>query len=155
MMQLSLAAVVWAGFVATILSTALFWVAHTYGATRFNLPVQLGCLALTDPRNPRTETLGFGILLLAGSLPVAYAYAALLGRVFPPGWGGGVLLGALHGAAVLAALPLLGTISACARKGEMEPPGLAGLGWGRFTPLVIVAGHVVYGGVIGLALGAF
>jgi hypothetical protein len=154
-MQHSLAAVVWAGFVATILSTAFFWVAHNYGATRFNLPAQLGCLVRTGPRDPRTETAGFAIVLLAGSLPVAYAYAALLDGVFRPGAGGGVLLGVLHGVLALAALPLLGTISACARKGEVEAPGPAGLGWGRLTPLVIVAGHVVYGGVVGLTLGAF
>jgi hypothetical protein len=154
-MQHTIAAVIWAGFVATILSAAFFWVARSYGATRFNAPVQLGCLVSADPGHPRTETIGFVLLLGLGSLPIALAYAALLGATGWSGVAGGAAIGLLHGAVALAALPLLGTISACAKRGEMEAPGPLGLEWGRFTPLVFLLGHALYGIVLALALGAF
>jgi hypothetical protein len=151
----ALPVVIWAGFVATILSAAFFWAARAVGATRFDAPVQLGCLVFSDPRHPRTETLGFGLLLLLGTLPVALVYAYLLRA---SGWAtipGGALLGFLHASLALAALPLIGTISACARRGGTEAPGVLGIGWGRFTPLIFLLGHAFYGVVLALALEAF
>jgi hypothetical protein len=154
-MDHSLAGVLWAGSFATVLSAAFFWVARTYGATRFDLPVELGCLILADRHSPRTETLGFLILLVLGTGPVAMAYAFLFGTMGETTTLKGILLGVTHGVLALLFFAQVGTISACARRGEADEPGLLGIGWGRFTPLVFLMGHALYGGVFALALGGF
>jgi hypothetical protein len=90
-----------------------------------------------------------------GSTAVAWLYAAVLDRVGGVSLGGGALLGLLHGGIAVAALPVLGTISACVRSGFLPPPGRFGLAWGRGTPAGVVVGHVVYGATLGATLAAF
>lgn len=148
-------AIVWAGFVATTLAMAFFWVARSLGWTSFSPTIQVGCLFTRDPRKPLTETIGFILVLIGGSTLVPALYGAILGRWGGPGWIGGLVLGGFLGLAVAAALPLFGTISACVRTGSIPPPGTFGIGWGRPTPAVILAGHMIYGAVVGAVLRAF
>lgn len=148
-------AIVWAGFVASILSACVFWLFRTFEVTRFSPATQLGCLFFREPNVPLTETVGFLLFLTLGASVVPALYAVLLGFFGGPGWGGGLLVGAVHGAAVVAALPLLQRASQCIREGRMPAPGRFGLEWGRATPLAILVGHAAYGGVVGGVLEAF
>lgn len=147
--------VAWAGFVAIVFAAAFFWLLRSFGVTQFSPTVQLGCLFLRDPRHPATETVGFVLLLLLGSTLVPALYAMLFAAASGPSWGLGLLVGAVHGALTVAALPALGTISACIRAGRMEAPGRFGLDWGRLTPVGIVLGHALYGAVCGAILANF
>ena len=148
-------AVFWAGFVASILAACAFWVFRTFGWTLFSPTSQLGCLIFDDPRLPMTETVGVGLFLALGTTVVALAHAWLLALFGGPGWGTGILAGLLHGAATTAALPWLARLSRCVRQGRLPQPGRFGLDWGRATPAAVVAGHVVYGGILGAVLAAF
>lgn len=147
--------VIWSGFVASALAAAFFWLVRSFGWTRFNPFVQLGCLFFKDPRSPITETAGFLCFILLGSTVIPALYALVLARVAGPSWGSGVALGLLHGAVAAAALPLLGTISACVRAGAESRPGWFGIEWGWPTPVGVMGGHLVYGGVTGAVLASF
>ena len=116
--------IVWAGFVAGVLAAGVFWLFRTLSLTQLSATGQLGCLFLDDPRLPMTETLGFGLFL------------------------------ALHATLVAAALPWLAKASRCVRMGRLPPPGRLGLEWGQATPVALIAGFAVYGGVFGAVLHA-
>jgi hypothetical protein len=151
----SWSAVVFSGFVATVLSACVFWLFRSFELTRFSPTSQLGCLFFREPNVPLTETVGFLLFLALGVSLVPALYAPVMGVLGGAGWGTGLLAGLLHGVAVVAALPLLGRASACVRQGGMPPPGRLGLGWGRATPWAVVAGHMAYGLVLGGVLNAF
>lgn len=148
-------AIVFSGFVATVLSACVFWVFRTFDLTRFSPTSQLGCIFFREPNVPLTETVGFLLFLALGVSLVPALYALVMGVLGGAGWGSGAAAGLLHGAAAVAALPLLERASECIKQGRLPPPGRFGLGWGRATPWAVVAGHVVYGAVLGGVLNAF
>lgn len=148
-------AIVFAGFVATVLSACVFWVFRTFDLTRFSPTSQLGCLFFREPNVPLTETVGFLLFLALGVSLVPALYVLMMGVLGGAGWGSGAGAGLLHGAAAVAALPLLERASERIKQGRLPPPGRFGLAWGRATPWAVVAGHVAYGAVLGGVLDAF
>jgi hypothetical protein len=50
---------------------------------------------------------------------------------------------------------MIGTVSACVRTGRIPPPGPFGIGWGKPTPGIIFAGHMLYGAVVAAILAGF
>lgn len=148
-------AIAWSGFVATVLSAVFFGAMRSFGATSFNPTVLLGCLLLRDPRAPLTESVGFLLLVLLGSTAVPAAYAALLPLAGGAAVAAGALLGLMHGLITAVLLPTYGMISACVRAGTLEAPGRFGFAWGRLTPAAVIAGHALYGAVVGGVLAAF
>jgi hypothetical protein len=147
--------VIWSGFVATTLATSFFWVTRSVKWTEFSPAIQIGCLFLDEPRKPTTEAAGFAVLFVLGSTMIPALYLYLLRYWEMPVLYGAILLAAAQGIATVAALPLLGTVSACVRRGHMRKPGVAGINWGWPTPAVILAGYVVYGGILGAVFTAF
>ncbi len=147
--------VLWSGFLATTLAASLLALLRTWRLTLFSPSLQLGCFFLRDPRHPATEVLGLVLLFGLGSTLVPALYFLLMVAWNEPSWYTGVVLGALHGAISVLFLPFVGTISACVRSGHLSPPGWFGLGWGRATAVGVLAGHVVYGGLLGAVLAAF
>ena len=146
--------IVWAGFVAGVLAAGVFWLFRTLSLTQLSATGQLGCLFLDDPRLPMTETARFGLFLALHATLVAAVYAAVLRALGGPGWGTGLAAGGVHGAVVAGALPWLAKASRCVRMGRLPPPGRLGLGWGQATPVALIAGFAVYGGVFGAVLHA-
>jgi hypothetical protein len=151
----SLATLFWAGFVASVLSAAVFWIFRSFGLTRFSPGTHLGCLFLRDPNVPLTETVGFLLFLAMGVSLVPAVYAGAMSVLGGVGWESGALVGGIHGVATVGVLPLLQRVSPCIREGRLPPPGRFGLGWGRVTPVAVIVGHVAYGAVVGGVLGAF
>lgn len=147
--------VVWSGFVATTLATSFFWATRSVNLTQFSPTVQVGCLFFDEPRKPATEATGFVVLFVLGSTLVPAAYLLLLRAWGMPLLYGAAGLGAAHGFLFVAVLPLIGTVSACVRRGHIPKPGVAGIHWGWATPAVILAGHVLYGGILGAVFTAF
>ncbi|CAN5850958.1 hypothetical protein BH23GEM6_BH23GEM6_25060 [soil metagenome] len=148
-------AIGWAGFIATTLATAVFWAFRSTGWTLFSPTNQIGGIFFREPDSPSTETFGFVVLFLLGSSLVPALYSLIMQSWMGEGWRAGLLLGVLHGIIVVAALPLIGTISASVRNGPLPHPGRLGLSWGRITPLAIVLGHVTYGAIVGAILAGF
>jgi hypothetical protein len=148
------------GLVATAILTVVMTVAQLVGVTRLDLPLLLGTIVTEDP--DRARVAGFFIHLTVGE-GFAFGYAAafaLLGRAT---WWLGGLFGLLHVAVALMVLvPSLAGVHpriASNRAGPMstavlEPPGLLGLNYGRQTPLVAIAAHLLYGIALGVLLAA-
>lgn len=148
-------AIGWSGFVATIVAAAFFWLTRSFGWSRFSPSLHLGCIFFRNPRTPLAETAGFVLLLVIGSSVVPALYAQVMAVLAAVSWPAGLALGALHGFATAAALPLFGTVSASVRAGAEPRPGTFGIEWGWPTPLVVVVGHMLYGATVGAILAAF
>jgi hypothetical protein len=146
--------IIWGGFAASVLAACAFWLFRSFEWTRFSPTAVLGCIFRDDPRIPLTETVGLVLFMAAGSTLVPALYAWVMDAWGGAGWRTGLAVGALNGALVVAALPLLGRGLRCVRAGRLPPPGPLGLAWGRATPLAVVVGHLVYGGILGGILGA-
>jgi hypothetical protein len=148
------------GLIATTALTAVMIAAQLAGLTRLDLPLVLGTLVTADP--DRARVAGFGIHLAVGQ-GFALGYAAVFALLHRATWWLGALLGLLHVAIALTVLlPLLPGVHprmASHRAGPsstavLEPPGLFALNYGFQTPAVAVVAHLVYGGFLGLFLGA-
>jgi len=148
---------VWAwGFVATALQTTLMAGAQRLGLSRISLPFMLGTMVTAN--RDRASVVGFILHLCVGWLIAAF-YALVfirLGRANP--WLGGTL-GIAHALFILLAvmpiLPGLHPRMASEHSGPevtrgLEPPGFLALNYGRWTPLVVLIAHAVYGAVLGV-----
>jgi hypothetical protein len=144
------------GLVGTIVLTTILRAATELGLTRIDLPFLLGT-ALTDDR-VRAKALGYSLHFVFGLL-FALVYWAIFAVVGEAGLALGALLGLVHGLFAASALvnvllpavhPRMGTgFDAAGSAPLLEPPGFLLLNYGRQTPLVTLAGHVVYGAIVG------
>lgn len=148
-------AITWSGFVAATVAGAVFWFFRSVRVTIFAPATLIGGLFMREAESPASETVGFILYLLLGSTAIAVLYAWLMARFLGVGPGVGLLLGIVQGLLTAALLPIIGTISASVRSGSMPEPGPFGWSWGRTTPLVVLLGHTVYGGVLGAILAGF
>ena len=148
------------GLIATAALTSVMTIAQLAGLTRLDLPLLLGTIVTEDP--DRARVAGFFLHLLVG-LGFALGYAAVFALLGEATWWLGALLGLLHVAVALTVLvPLLPGVHprlASARAGRsstaaLEPPGLFGLNYGRETPAVAIAAHLVFGIALGVLLHA-
>jgi len=148
------------GLIATAALTSVMTIAQLAGLTRLDLPLLLGTIVTEDP--DRARIAGFFLHLLVG-LGFALGYAAVFALLGEATWWLGALLGLLHVAVALTVLvPLLPGVHprlASARAGRsstaaLEPPGLFGLNYGRETPAVAIAAHLVFGIALGVLLHA-
>jgi len=148
------------GLIATTVLTAVMIAAQMAGLTRLDLPLLLGTIVTEDP--DRARVAGFFTHLAIGQgFALGYAASfALLGRA---SWWLGGILGALQVAVALTVLvPLLAGVHphmASERAGRsttatLEPPGLLALNYGRRTPAVAIAAHLLYGIALGLLFQA-
>lgn len=141
--------------VGTAVMTALMEAAQAGRLTRISLPFMLG--TMVTERRAAVRVWGSGLHMLNGVL-FGSGYALVFERYGRAGWRRGAALGALHGMVVLVALlPILQEIHPrMAGEDEgpdptpmLEPPGFLGLHYGIQTPAVALAGHVVYGAIVG------
>ena len=145
------------GFVGTLLLTTGLVAASELRLTRIDLPFLLGTMLFAD----RTHAKAVGYLLhfLVGQV-FALVYYAVFAAIDESGWLLGGLFGLLHGVFAVTALvnillpavhPRMGTSRhrALTRVPLLEPPGFLMLNYGRSTPLVTVAVHVIYGAIVG------
>lgn len=143
------------GSVATALLTLLMAGAQFRGYTRMSLPFMLGTMLTPDRDHAAFAGLGAHFVVgLAFALPYVLIFESW-GRA--TGWAG-TAIGAVHAGWVLLvlmpALPGIHPRMASERSGptptrQLEPPGFLGLNYGRRTPLVALAAHLVYGALLG------
>jgi hypothetical protein len=144
------------GLVGTLVLTTILRAATELGLTRIDLPFLLGT-AVTDDR-VRAKALGYALHFVFGIL-FALVYWAIFTVVGEAGLALGALLGLVHGLFAASALvnvllpavhPRMGTgFDAAGSAPLLEPPGFLLLNYGRQTPLVTLASHVVYGAIVG------
>jgi hypothetical protein len=144
------------GLVGTVVLTTILRAATEIGLTRIDLPFLLGT-AVTDYR-VRAKALGYALHFVFGLL-FALVYWAIFTVVGEAGLALGALLGLVHGLFAASALvnvllpvvhPRMGSgFDAAGSAPLLEPPGFMLLNYGRQTPLVTLAAHVVYGAIVG------
>ncbi len=144
------------GLVGTILLTSGMRAATAFQLTRIDLPFLLGT-AVTKDRG-RAKVIGY-LLHFGFGLLFSLVYFAVFLALGRAGFLLGALLGVAH--AVFAGTALVGILLPAVhpRMGDdmtaaqssplLEAPGFMLLNYGRRTPLVAVAAHVVYGAVVG------
>lgn len=148
-------ALLW-GFVATAILTGLMAVSQGLGWSRMSIPFLLG--TMFTPDRDRAMLWGVGAHFLDGwvfALLYALAFESIGRATWLIGALGGLAQGLFVLAVVIPILPALHPRMASERQGPtptrlLEPPGFFALHYGRRTPEITLAAHVVYGMVLGV-----
>ncbi len=145
------------GFVATVVLTGFMTASQGLGFSRMSMPFLLG--TILTPDRDRANILGFLVHLVNGWIFSAIYAAAFESWNRATWWlGGGI--GLIHALfllmAVMPVLPGMHPRMASEERGptetqQLQPPGFMALHYGRRTPAVTIAAHVVFG----IILGAF
>jgi hypothetical protein len=144
------------GFVGTILLTTGLRAASELRLTRMDIPFLLGTAFSTD--RVRAKAIGYVLHLLAGQV-FAFIYYAIFLILDESGFALGALFGLVHGLFVVTTLvnillpvvhPRMGDLHTAADTSPLlERPGFLMLNYGRSTPGVTLAVHVIYGAIVG------
>lgn len=147
------------GLVGTVVLTSGLRAATELRQTRMDLPFLLGS-AFTSDRS-RAKVVGFALHFGFGLL-FALVYLGIFAAVGHASWWLGAVLGIAHalfaGTALVAVLlpavhPRMASDRTAAHSlALLEQPGLMMMNYGRRTPLVALATHVVYGAIVGAAV---
>jgi hypothetical protein len=152
----TLAAAMAGGFIGTLALTTILRAASELRLTRLDLPFLLGTMVTAD--RLRAKALGYLFHFCFGFF-FALGYFALFVALDRAGWLLGGAVGMVHGLFTGSALvnvllpavhPRMGSsLSSIGSRALLEPPGFMMLNYGRGSPLVNLAGHVVYGALVG------
>lgn len=144
------------GLTGTFVLTTILRGASELRLTRIDLPFLLGTAVTTD--RGRAKAIGYMLHLVAGLL---FSMAYFVGFVVldRSGWLLGAAFGLIHGLFAGSALvnillpivhPRMGTpMSSIHSTVLLEAPGFMMLNYGRSTPFVSLAAHVVFGAIVG------
>ena len=144
------------GVIGTIVLSSGLRLAQELGWTRMDIPLLLGT-AFSANRN-RASAIGYAVHFVNGLL-FALAYAGVFHAVGRGGWILGGALGVVHGLFAGTTLvnillpavhPRMGTPWTDAEEAPLlEPPGFLLRNYGEHTLVATLAGHVVYGAIVG------
>ena len=143
------------GFAATIVLTGTIILAQSLGMTRIDMPFIIGTMFTAD--RDRAKVIGLVIHAVNGWI-FAIVYAFFLEAVDKATWWFGGLIGAVQGlfivTAVLPILPGVHPRMVSDFRGPeptrlLEPPGFLAANYGRYTPIVLIVAHTLYGAIIG------
>ena len=145
------------GFAATVVLTTTIVAGQSLGVTRIDMPFIVGSMFTAD--RDRAKILGYLIHAFNGWV-FSIVYALFFQEMHRATWWIGALMGLLQGFVVsVTVLPLLPGIHprmvSDSRGPEptrlLEPPGFLSTNYGRWTPVITIFAHLLYG----LILGAF
>lgn len=147
-------ALLW-GFAGTVLLTTLMRGSEALGLTRMDIPFMLG--TMVTPNRDHAKILGSLMHVVNGWL-FAFLYMAFFEALNIATWWLGAGIGLVHSLFVLiVAMPVLpgmhprmaSDFSGPEPTRQLEPPGYLALNYGRRTPAVTIAAHLLFGGVLG------
>ncbi|HSP34370.1 MAG TPA: hypothetical protein VLU46_08650 [Thermoanaerobaculia bacterium] len=143
------------GFAATVVLTTVIVAGQSLGITRIDMPFIVGSIFTAD--RDRAKILGYAVHALNGWW-FAILYALFFEELHMATWWLGTAMGLVQGfVIVVAILPLLPGIHprmvSDSRGPEptrlLEPPGFLATNYGRWTPLVAIFAHALYGLILG------
>ncbi len=143
------------GFAATVTMTIVMAASQGLGLSRMSIPFILG--TMVTPHRDRAMLLG-SLLHVFNGWAFALVYAAAFESWGGAGWWRGAAIALVHAGFVLTAgmvmLPGLhpgmkSEQAGGASSARLQPPGFLALNYGERTPLVTLAGHLVYGALLG------
>ena len=148
------------GFVGTVVLTTVLRAANEWKLTRTDLPFLLGTV-VTDDRT-RAKAIGYVAHFFFGQL-FALPYYATFAAIGYASWWLGAGFGFLHGLVAVTAVvnillplvhPRMGTpFTSAPDVALIEPPGFLMINYGVSTPVLVIAGHMAYGAIIGGFVG--
>ncbi|MEO6887030.1 MAG: hypothetical protein ABI232_12210 [Jatrophihabitantaceae bacterium] len=148
------------GFAGTLVLTTVLRTASEARLTRMDLPFLLGTAVTAD--RSRAKVIGY-LAHFGFGLVFALGYYALFETIGRSGWALGALFGLAHGIFSATALvnillpavhPRMGTPFTAADSSPLiEAPGFFMRNYGRTTPLVNLAAHILYGTIVGGFIG--
>ncbi len=143
------------GFVATIVLSTVLSASQNLGFTRMSLPFLLG--TMLTPNRDRAMLYGLLVHLVNGWLFALLYALAFESRGTANVWFG-ALTGFVHASFVLTVgMPIIPALHprmvseyfGPTPNRQLQPPGFLALNYGRRTPLVTVAAHLLYGAILG------
>ncbi len=143
------------GLAATAVLTSVLYGSQSMGLSRLSLPFLFGTFFFHD--RSKASVSGFVLYLIGGWL-FALLYFLLFAALGEATWWAGTITGFVHGLFLLTAfLPILPYIhprmateyDGPTSRRRLEPPGFLGLNYGRRTPMTTIAGHTLYGLLLG------
>lgn len=141
-----------AGFAATVLMTALMYMAPLMRMPKMDIAAMLGTMFLASP-GP-AFWLGLMLHLMMGTVLFPAVYHLLFRPLSGGGSGRGLLFGLLLWAAVnMMVMPMIGRIHPLVKNGMMPAPGFLMLKLGVLAPIGSFIGHLLYGVVLGKLAG--
>lgn len=157
-----------AGFVGTVVMTAMMSLAGKMGLTRMPpMTLVTGSLMSSDPERARR----LGIMMhyiVMGSVVFGLIYAAVFTGVDSASVLTGLVVGAVHGVVVgamampmmpamhprMATAPVSGSLDTEGGTVTLSEPGFFGANWGGMTPVGLLVGHMVFGIVVAVVYAA-
>ncbi len=144
---------VFAGAIGALAMLVVIYGGRAMGMTRMDLLRTLGTMVL--PKGSTSTVYGVGLMIhLMMGAGLALIHTGLLHAFDPTSTaaaaGLGILIGAVHGTMVTAAMPVMLRMGhPLVKDGTIDDPGPAMTGFGKMTPVGMVMAHVVYGLVVG------
>lgn len=147
-----------AGLAGTVAMTLVMIAGQSAGLGNRDLRLIVGGMTTGD--KSRAHLLGMVIHVVMGTVFFGLLYAALFTWLDTAGALAGAVIGVIHGLVVGAVvMPVMGAVHPrmrASRDGFTLPaPGVMGTGYGRGSPVSIVAAHLLYGLVAALVYNAF
>lgn len=148
-------ALLW-GVFATGVLTLIMAASQGLGWSRISFPFIIG--SVFTAHRGRAMVIGFVLHVVFGAA-FALLYVAVFERWQQAVWWFGGLLGLYHGlfilAVVMPVMPRIHPHMASRQHGptptrQLEPPGFLALNYGRSTPVITLAAHLIYGVLLGL-----
>lgn len=147
------AAAVFGGLLGGVAFLMVVYMGLGVGMTRMNFLHILGTMMAPNAPERTSYTVGLVAHMMA-SAGFGLVHAGLLHAIGVSSVGEAaawdLLIGAVHGMIILAVMPMmLTTMHVLVRRGQIEQPGLALMGFGTGTPMGSLMAHVAFGLVTG------
>lgn len=151
-------AAILAGLIGGLAFLLVVYMGLGVGMTRMNLLRMLGTMMAPGASGGSTYAIGFAIHMMLSAV-FGLVHAGILTALDVATVGSAaawdLLIAAVHGAAVLVLMPMmLDMAHPLVRRGELERPGIALVGYGSMTPAGSLAAHVAFGLVTGTIYAA-
>lgn len=142
-----------AGLIGGLAFLVVVYAGLGVGMTRMNLLRMLG--TMMAPRAPEGAAYAIGFVIhMMLSAAFGLVHAGILTSIGvtsvgqAAGWD--LVIGAVHGVAILVAMPVMLTMAhPLVRGGTLEAPGVALIGYGSMTPVGSLMAHAAFGLVAG------
>lgn len=142
-----------AGLIGGLAFLVVVYMGLGVGMTRMNFLPMLGTMMTPRASDRGAYAIGFAIhMMLSAAFGLLHAGILTAIGVTSVGQAAGwdLVIGAVHGVAILVAMPVMLTMAhPLVRGGTLEAPGVALTGYGSMTPVGSLMAHVAFGLVTG------
>ncbi|NUQ95094.1 MAG: hypothetical protein HOY79_00565 [Streptomyces sp.] len=156
-MAFSAGAALLAGLAGTVVMTVVMMMGRAMGMTNMDIALITGGMMVREEKRARSAGMMIHLVMM-GTVVFGLLYAALFHALGSASVVTGLLVGLVHGLVVgMMAMPMMGAIHPRMQGAgdgfTLDAPGFMGVGYGKGTPMGLLAGHLMYGLVVALVYG--